>query len=101
MAWSETNSVGDTTTQTWADETRAAIATHDGIGTSASIGVTVTFTSAYASVDDYGVCYWWQEFDGGSGELYPVKSLGSCIIYNSGTTYGKKFYYRIVPVKSL
>jgi len=102
MAWTNNLIVGDALSKAWLDETREAISTHDGIGTTASIGVTVTFTSAFATVDDYAVQFFWQEDPGlSSGELYPVKSVGSCIIYNTGNAYGKKFAYRIVPVKSL
>lgn len=99
MAWSNTNATKTPATVAWADETRAAIVAYDGIGTTAAAGVTVTFDSSYSTVDSYAVFFSWQEDPGvNSGDLYAVKSVGSCIIKNKGTGYGKKFAYRVVPV---
>ena len=103
MAWSTTNITGETATETWADETRAAIVTDDGIITSNSTtGQTITLITGVSDVDDYAVELYWQEDPGpNSGHLYPVKTTSNFTIKNSGTTTGIKVYYRVKTNKKL
>ena len=103
MSWTNTNTTGTVATQAWADETRAAIATDDGITTSNSTtGQTITLNTAVSDVDDYAVELHWQEDPGpNSGYLYVEKTTTNFTIKNSGTTTGKKIYYRAKAVKTL
>lgn len=101
MAWTNANTLKTAATVAWADETRAAIVTHDGMGTTVSAGLTVTFTTPYALVTDYRVEMGWNEDPGASGALYAVKSVGSCLCKVQGSIFGKSFWYKVCPVKSL
>jgi len=103
MTWNTTNATGETASETWADETRAAIVTDDGIITSNSTtGQTITLLTGVSAVDDYAVEYYWQEDPGpNSGHLYVVKTTINFIIKNSGATTGIKIYYRVKTNKKL
>lgn len=103
MAWTNTNATGETATEAWADETRAAIVTDEGVTTSNSTtGQTITLNTAVSDVDDYAVELHWQEDPGpNSGYLYVVKTTSNFSIRNSGTTTGKKIHYRARTVVTL
>lgn len=104
MGWTNSNEIGDVISKAWAEEIKSAIVIHDGITTSQAEGRTITFTTPFTSADDYAVEMTWQEWDAGNGELYILgseKLTNQVTIRNSGSTYGKKFYYRIKAVKSL
>jgi len=102
-AWTNGNTLGNTATVAWADETRAAIVTDDGITTcNSTTGQTITLNTAVSSVDDYAVSLDWQEDPGpNAGYLYVTKTISNFVIYNSGSTTGKKVYYRVKTVKNL
>ena len=102
-SWTNGNTLGSTATVAWADETRAAIVTNDGITTcNSTTGQTITLTTAVSSVDDYAVELHWQEDPGpNAGYLYPVKAKDSFSLRNSGSTTGKKVYYRVKTVVGL
>jgi len=101
--WTNANTLKTTATVAWADETRAAITTDDGITTSNSTtGQTITLNTAVSDVDDYAVELHWQENPGAnSGYLYVEKTTSNFVIYNSGTTTGIKVYYRVKTVVGL
>lgn len=102
-SWTNGNTLGSTATVAWADETRAAIATDDGITTSNSTtGQTITLNAAVSSVDDYAVELHWQEDPGpNAGYLYVTKTTSNFKVQNSGSTTGKKVYYRVKTVVGL
>ena len=102
MAWLNGNVLGEIVPVAEFQEYRDAIAMYEGIGVSAAIGVTITFSTPFADVDDYAVeCSWQEASDPNDGDLRPTKALGSCVINNSGPNYGKKFHYRIKKVITL
>ena len=103
MAWANTNALKTAATVAWADETRAAIATDEGITTSnGTTGQVITLNAAVSTVDDYAVELDWQEDPGpNAGYLYVTKTTTNFTICNSGTTTGKKIHYRARLVVSL
>ena len=102
MAWLNTCILGEIVPVAEYQEYRDAIAMYEGIAVSAAPGVTITFSVAYGSVDAYTVEMAWQEaFSPTDGELRATKAVGSCVIRNSGTGYGKKFHYRVKKVITL
>jgi hypothetical protein len=103
MAWVTGNAAGDTAAVAWADETRAAIVTDEGITTSNSTtGQVITLNAAVSTVDEYAVELHWQEDPGpNAGYLYVVKTVSQFTVCNSGTTTGKKIHYRARLVVSL
>lgn len=103
MSWTNGNTLKSVATVDWADETRAAIVTDEGITTSNSTtGQTITLNNAVSDVDDYAVELHWQEDPGpNAGYLYVVKSTTTFSIRNSGTTTGKKIHYRARTVVTL
>ena len=103
MGWTNANALKTAATVAWANETRAAIVTDEGITTSnGTAGQTITLNTAVSSVDDYAVELHRQEDPGpNAGYLYVVKTTTNFSIRNSGTTTGKKIHYRARTVVTL
>lgn len=103
MAWTNGNTLKTAATVAWADETRAAIVTDEGITTSNSTtGQTITLNTPVSDVDDYAVELHWQEDPGpNAGYLYVVKTTSNFKVCNSGSTTGKKIHYRARTVITL
>lgn len=103
MAWTDTNALADIIDPNWGTQTRSAIALYEGINVTAAIGIVIDVSAeGFASVDDYSVECSYQEDPGpNSGYLYPVKTVNTVTIMNSGTTYGKKVHYRVKEVVGL